>query len=146
MGPNMLCILSHFWDRHTVVPCQQAVFGDLFLAQQGLVTGDIPAPVIFNIVTNAILRRWYADTMTQGLTTHARFYANDGALRDHDPLHLQQSLTTMETLFTRMGLVINGPKTKALTNLPKIPTTNISTVAYKRRMDGTGNTYWEQKK
>ncbi len=97
-------------------------------------------------MTDAILRQWYADTTTQGLTTRARFYADDGALRDHDPLHLQQSLTIMETLFARMGLVINGPKTKALTNLPKIPTTNISTVAYKRRMAGVGDTYRERKK
>jgi len=51
----------------------------------------------------------------------------------------------METIFARVGLVINGPKTKALTNLPKIPTTNISTVAYKRRMEGTGDTYQERK-
>jgi len=52
----------------------------------------------------------------------------------------------METLFVHTGLVINRPKTKALTSLPKISTTNISTVAYKHHMDGVGNTYRERKK
>jgi len=37
----------------------------------------------------------------------------------------------MEELFSRMGLSSNGPKTKVLTNIPPIPTTNISTAAYK---------------
>jgi len=52
----------------------------------------------------------------------------------------------MEALFARMGLVVNGPKTKALTNLPKISTTTISNAAYKRRMTGVSNTYHERKK
>ena len=33
VGPNMLRILSHFWSRHTVIPRQQAVFGDPFPAR-----------------------------------------------------------------------------------------------------------------
>jgi len=97
-------------------------------------------------VTDAILRRWYADIANLTIDTKARFYADDGALRDHDPTHLQQSLTIMETLFARMGLVVNGPKTKALTNLPKISTTTISNPAYKQRMTGVGDTYRECKK
>jgi len=146
VGPRMLCIISHFWERHMMVPRQQAVYGEPFPARRGLATGDIAAPCIFNIVTDAILRRWYADIAAQNLTTRARFYADDGALRDHDTGHLQRSLTTMEDLFTRVGLVVNGNKTKALTNLPKISTTNISSTAYKRRMEGTGETYRERKK
>jgi len=146
VGPQMLRIISHFWERHMMIPRQQAVYGEPFPARRGLATGDIAAPGIFNIVTDAILRRWYADIATQGLTTRARFYADNGALRDHDTGHLQQSLTIMEDLFARVGLAVNGNKTKSLTNLPKISTTNLSTVAYKRRMEGTGDTYRERKK
>jgi len=45
-----------------------------------------------------------------------------------------------------MGLSVNGAKTKALTTLPTISTTTISAVAYKRRMEGVGDTYqaWKQ--
>jgi len=145
VGPNMLRLLRQFWDRYTVTPRQQAFFGDPFHAGRGLATGDIPAPIIFNIVTDAVLRRWYLDITTLGLSTRARFYADDGQLRDHDATNLQTSLTAMETLFLRVGLQINGAKTKSLTVLPTIATTTISTVAYKRRMENTGDSYRERK-
>jgi len=57
------------------------------------------APVIFNIVVDAILRRWYAEIMAQGLATRVQFYANDGLLCDHDPMHLQTSWGIMEAMF-----------------------------------------------
>jgi len=50
-------------------------------------------------------------------------------------------LTDLEDLFRQMGLLINGSKTKALTTLPTVATTCISTTAYKRWMEGDGDTY-----
>jgi len=128
-----------------VILRQQAFFGDPFHADRSLVTGDILAPLFYNVVTNAILCKWYLDRATTGMTTKARFYADDGELWDHDPAQLQQSLTDLEDLFRRMGLLINGSKTKALTTLPMVATTRISTAAYKRRMEGEGDTYRARK-
>jgi len=145
VGPKMMHLLRNFWARHTVIPRQQQFYGKPFLASRGLATGDIPAPTIYNIVTDAVLRRWYATIAAQGSTTRARFYADDGHLRDHNPVALQDALATMENLFLRMGLKINGRKTKALTTIPTISTTNICDAAYKRRMDGTGETYRARK-
>ncbi len=82
---------------------------------------------------------------TQGMATKAGFYVDDGALRDHDPVNLQAALAIMEEMFTRVGLHINGKKTKALAVMPTPSTTNISTAAYKRRMEGEGDTYRECK-
>ncbi len=128
-----------------VIPHQQAFFGDPFHADRGLATGDIPAPLFYNIVTNAILRQWYLDGSAASMTTQAWFYADDGELWDHDPTQLQWALSSMENLFLQMGLRINGSKTKALTTLPMVTTTSISTTAYKRRMEGVGDTYWARK-
>jgi len=55
------------------------------------------------------------------------------------------ALSDLEKLFLQMGLQLNGNKTKALTTLPTVATTTISAVAYKRCMEGIGNTYWAQK-
>jgi len=146
VGPNVLHLIANFWDRHVVIPRQQQFYGTPFPADRSLATGDIPAPVIFNIITDAVLRQWYTDIAIAGLTTRAKFYADDGALRDTDPTHLQTALATMEDLFQRVGLHINGRKTKALTITPTISTTTISTVAYKRRMEGEGDTYRDCKR
>jgi len=146
VGPNILRLIATFWDRHMVTPRQQRFYGTPFPADRGLATGDIPAPVIFNIVTDAVLRRWYSAISDLGLTTKAKFYADDGALRDNNPIHLQTALATMEDLFMRVGLYINGRKTKALTITPTISTSSISTTAYKRRMEGEGDSYRDRKK
>jgi len=69
--------------------------------------------------------------MTQGMAMRAHFYADDGALCDHDPVNLQAALAIMEEMFMWVGLHINGKKTKALAVMPTPSTTNISTVAYK---------------
>jgi len=145
VGPNIIRLIAKFWERHTVIPRQQAFYGTPFHASRGLATGDIPAPAIYNIVTDAILRRWYLELTTHGLTTRGRFYADDGQLRDYNAEHLQSALTIMEKLFLRVGLKINGRKTKALTTVPTVATTQISDVAYKRRMERTGDTYRERK-
>jgi len=108
---------------------------------QGLATGDIPAPLFYNVVTDAVLRQWYIDGIATGMTTNGHFYADNGKLWDPNPEHLQMALTSMEDLFLQMGLQINGRETKALTTLPTIATTTISTPAYKCHMDGMGDTY-----
>jgi len=72
-----------------VILCQHAFFGNPFHADRGLATGDIPAPLLYNVVTDAILHKWYLDGATTGMTTKARFYANNGELWDHDPAQLQ---------------------------------------------------------
>jgi len=69
--------------------------------------------------------------MTQGMATKACFYADDGALCNHDLVNLQVVLAIMEEMFTHVGLYINGKKTKALAVMPTPSTTNISTTAYK---------------
>jgi len=128
-----------------VIPRQQQFFGTPFHAERGLATGDIPAPLFYNIVTDAVIRQWYQDGMATGTATKGRFYADDGELWDNDPVRLQSALSSMETLFLRMGLRVNGSKTQALTTIPTIATTAISAVAYKRRMEGVGDTYRARK-
>ncbi len=127
----MLCLISLFWERHVVTPWQQAFFGTPFHANHGLATGDIPAPIFYNIITDVVLQQWYINGATTEMMTKGWFYTNDGELWGHNPEHLQMALSSMEGLFLRMGLQINGRKTKALMTLPTIATTTISPPAYK---------------
>jgi len=55
VGPNTIQLLAMFWERHVVIPRQHQFYGEPFPADRGLTTGDIPAPVIYNIVTDAVL-------------------------------------------------------------------------------------------
>jgi len=103
--------------------------------------GNIPAPLFYNVVMDAILCKWYLDGATTGMTNKARFYTDDGELWDPDLPQLQQSLMALEDLFCWMGLLINGSKTKVLTTLPTVATTHISTTVYKHQMEDNGNTY-----
>jgi len=146
MGPRIIQLLEHFWDCHVVIPCQHAFFGAPFPARQGLTTGNIPVPIIFNIVVDAVLRHWYSTMTVQGMAMKACFYANDGTLCDHDPVNLQVALAIIEEMFTCMGQHINGKKTKALAVMPTPSTTNISLVTYKQCMDGKADTYRERKR
>ncbi len=145
VGPNMMCLIASFWECHMVIPRQQAFFGNPFHADRGLATGDIPALLFYNVVTDTVIRQWYIDGSATGMTTKGHFYADDGELWDHNPAQLQMALASMEGLFIQMGLKINDRKTKALTTLPTIATTTISTPAYKRRMDSVGDTYRTRK-
>jgi len=131
VGPNTICLIELFWDRHTVIPQQQQFFGGPFHAERGLATGDIPAPLFYNIVMDVVIRQWYKDGIAMDMATKGCFYADDGKLWDHDPTKIRTSLTSMENLFLCVGLKINGAKTKALTTIPTITTTTISAVAYK---------------
>jgi len=116
--PNILWLLSLFWDQHMAIPCQHVFFGKPFPVAGRLATGDIPAIVIFNIMTDTILHHWYLDTTTAGMATSTHIYADNGALFDHNPVHLQGVLTIMEELLLCVGLQINGQNTKSTHGQP----------------------------
>ncbi len=71
ISPNMMRLLHCFWARHTVIPQQQKCYSCPFTAGHRLATGDIPAPIIFNIVMDAVLRQWYLAITSQGMATKA---------------------------------------------------------------------------
>jgi len=55
VGPNTICLIALFWDQHTVIPRQQQFFSIPFHAERGLATGDILAPLFYNIVMDAVI-------------------------------------------------------------------------------------------
>ena len=77
---------------------------------RGCTQGDTDSPVIFNIIVDAVLRRWKEDEeYGQSL---ALFYADDGLLDSDDPRKLQLDLDIIIKLFEKVGLRTNEEKTK----------------------------------
>jgi len=141
VGPCTRRLLSRFWQIQRVVPRQAGFFGEPFAASRGVTQGDVVSPAIFNIVVDAVLHEWHhqLDTDTIGPPkTRAIFYADDGNLHGSDPQHLQQALSLISDLFSRVGLHINPTKTKAMIMTGGAPSRRISDQAYHHRMTGEG--------
>jgi hypothetical protein len=47
--------LQQIWDMDTMIPKQAGFYGGPIAANQGVRQGDIISPMIFNIVTDAII-------------------------------------------------------------------------------------------
>ena len=85
--------------------------------------------------------------MGENITDRAAlFYADDGLIASPDKEWLQQSFTVLVDLFARVGLRTNTDKTKVMVMLPASIRTYYSEHAYKRKLDGVGDTYRQRKR
>jgi len=69
----------------------------IFVPERGVTQGGIISPIIFNILVDAVVQKWYADVMEdmtsaitglEGAAIRDRaslFYADDGAIGSRDP-------------------------------------------------------------
>jgi Reverse transcriptase (RNA-dependent DNA polymerase) len=138
VGPNVLALLSNFWDNLQLVPRQGGFYGTPICSKRGVTQGDPLSPIIFNVVVDAVvrcLRAVFPDNLW-GL-----FYADDGWLASTDPIIVQQALSAATNLFSQMGLQMNVGKTKSLCSQLGYVRHSVSTPAYRRRMTGEGDTY-----
>jgi len=118
------------------------VHGKPFPAEHGITQGDIISPIIFNIVMDVVLHHWYKHMASvQMHTTTLHFYADDGHMGDTNATYLQHGLDTVAHLLLKVGLKLNGTKTKAMISFPPTPTTMISPTAYQCRILGKGLTH-----
>ena len=157
VGPRCLGLLRRFWAQQQVVAKQAGYYGDPFGATRGVTQGDIVSPVIFNIVADAVIRYWLAsvtevpvesiDGVGFNVTARAAlFYADDGYLASPDKKWLQDAVEVLVELFSRVGLRTNTEKTKAMICLPGAIRTYYSEAAYKRKLEGHGETYSQRKR
>jgi hypothetical protein len=154
MGALTLQLLRQFWDRQLVVAKQGRHFGVAFPATRGVTQGDIVSPTIFNIVVDAIVRHWLIFVLDDGSGVNGfgrtvreelmLFYANDGLLAAHNHLWLQMALSRLCELFERVGLRTNVQKTKTMTCTPGYISGQVVVPAYRRRMEGVGESYRER--
>jgi hypothetical protein len=108
VGRPIIRLLTNFWARQLVVARQARYHSSPFEVNRGVTQGDIPSPTIFNVVCNAIVRKWKAEVTAGNLLCVRsraieeiayKFYADDGVLASTIALELQYSLNYLVELF-----------------------------------------------
>jgi Reverse transcriptase (RNA-dependent DNA polymerase) len=118
IGPNILHVLSTFWNRHTVVPRASGYHGRDFRATRGVTQGEIVSPMIFNIVLDCIIKAWQNDHPEMAVLIQAVFYADDGLLQSVDEDALQNALDMFTEYSKTVGLQMNAQKTQSMIATP----------------------------
>ena len=126
-----------------MTPRQAGYYGRPFQAYRGVRVGDTISPMIFNVVTDAILRQWQYEFNPSPLEEVALFYIDDGALTGVDATRLQEGLSIIERGFESFGLVMNASKTKFMTMTGGKHRLALSPDAYRHRVTGQGASYKE---
>ena len=106
------------------------------------------SPIIFNIVTDAVVREWerFPLAMDEGLkaVVSALFYADDGLLESHNAERVQQGLDKITELFLRVGLRMNATKTVVMISGGPKTYGRQGQEAYDRKVTGRGQTHRER--
>jgi len=142
VGPNMLRLISYFWDNAELVCRASGYYGVPFKAHRGVTQGGPFSPRIFNVMVDAIVREWLrqmlgAEAAAEGYGDFVKvflalFYADDAIIAHRDPAWLQESLNVLIELFERVGLRTNTSKTKAMICVPGKIRTCLTTSVYNR--------------
>ena len=109
------------------------------------------SPTLFNVLVDAVVRKWLADVMEDMSTAHpgfqgadvgrlsSLFYADNGAIGSLDPEWLQRANQHLCNLFRDCtGLVPNTEKIETMSCHPGAVRDWCSEAGYKRRHKGTG--------
>ena len=97
-----------------MVPRQGGYYGRPLQAQNGVRQGDILSPLIFNIMSDAVIQHWWHIHPTQEITEMVVFYADDGLLTGSEPDRVQDSINIITKAFVSVGLKIKAQKTEYL--------------------------------
>ena len=125
-------MVKSFWDGATLVCKASGCYGTPFKAKRGVTQGGPASPTIFNIMVDAILRKWERQLILEGIPLGqvrvlvAIFYADDGLIAARNSKHLQTAIDLLTALFDRVGLQTNTTKTEAMIFMPGKIRTSLS--------------------
>ena len=54
MGPNLTCLLTHYWERQKIVPKAGNFMGKVFSTGRVITLVEPASPIIFNIVVYVV--------------------------------------------------------------------------------------------
>ena len=157
VGPNTLGLLKFYWENQRCVARSGTYHGSIFVPERGVTQGGTISPILFNILVDAVGRKWYADVMEDvtsavaGLEGDAirerasLFFADDAAIGSRDPEWLQNATQHLCDLFYNCtGLKPNINKTEVMICHPGEIWDGCSMEGYKRRHEGTNRRYLSQ--
>ena len=91
VGPNTLGLLKFYWENQRCVAKAGKYHGDIFVPYRGATQGSVVSPTLFNVLVDAVVRKWLADVMDDMTAANtgfkgddvgrlsSLFYADDGA-------------------------------------------------------------------
>ena len=104
VGPNVLGLLTFYWNSQRCVAKCGKYHGETFVPYRGATQGGVVSPTLFNILVDAVVRKWLADVMDDIDTANdeglhgddvsrmtSLFYADDGAIGSLDHEWLQRA-------------------------------------------------------
>ena len=96
IGPNILGLLKFYWDNQRCVAKSGNYHGETFVPYRGAIKGGIVFPTLFNVLVDAVVRKWLADVMEDMTAANtglqgdnvghlsSLFYADDGVIGSLD--------------------------------------------------------------
>ena len=158
VGPNVIGLLKSYWDnQHCVVECGK-YDGYVFVLYRCATQGDVVSPTLSNVFVDVVVRKWLADVMDNitaafsGLQCadigrmSSLFYADDGAIGSKNHEWLQNATQHLCNLFRDCtSLMPNTEQTETMSCHPGAIRGWCSMQGYKRRLEGTGETYSKRK-
>ena len=127
VGPNILGLLKFYWDHQRCVAKTGKYHRETFVPYHNAMQGIIVSPILFNVLVDAVVRKWLADVMdnmaaaNSGLQADnvgcvsSLFYADDGAIGSLDHEWLQRANQHLCNLFRDCtGLKPNSKKTVSI--------------------------------
>ena len=61
--PNALGLLTFYWNSQRCVAKSGKYHGETFVPYRGATQGGVVSPTLFNILVDAVVRKWLADVM-----------------------------------------------------------------------------------
>ena len=110
VGPNVRRYIKSIWDSQIFLLRQAGFYSDPLDVERGCTQGDIDSPIIFNVIMDAVLRKWMRNESFG--KSDSTFYADDGLIENTNPIALQKDLDEMISLFEKVGLRTNEDKTQ----------------------------------
>ena len=103
-------------------------YGTAFQGARGVMPVDLLSPTIFNVVVEALVRKWVTVLISdaeeqgergkKGKHQYTIFYADNGMVSSSNPRWIHGAFNTLVVLFHRVGLKTNVGKTVGMVCRP----------------------------
>ncbi len=146
-GSQMVQLICGFWRNAIIVCCMAGNYSTAFKAGRGITQGGPLSAKLFNILLDAVVRKWVRQLEEDGVyeegklaaltsTFFAIFYVNNAYLASRDAGFLQHALTLLVNLFEHVGLQTNTSKTQTMICTPGRIQTQLPTKSYRLMQRG----------
>ena len=77
VGPNALGLLKFYWDNQCCVAKCGKYHGETFVPYPGATQGGVVSPTLFNLLVDAVVRKWWEDIMDDMIIANTGLQGDD---------------------------------------------------------------------